>query len=257
LVKLFIFKIFKDEISLFESLITWGNHQIKNTSKTLKEVLKEPMKYIRCGLIDPNDLIDIVKPSNLIEPEQYLIGLEYNASPTLIAELEKNNISFKPRGSLTNFKWVTTNNNFSFKDNNLTCTKIGASSWTNCYVYGTQKFSSGVHYFEIKINAQQGGGAGTYIGITSNPTSTYYSSDIVVGMNNAKYNILGSNFTAGINDKVGIKLDFPNSKAKFYKNGSDTGAYGNLIPNTTYYAIAHLYYINDSVSISIPNKTPK
>jgi len=134
----------------------------------------------------------------------------------------------------------------------------GSNTWTNCMVFGDKGFSKGKHYWEIKINSfgNISDLSGTVFGITTNKSSSSYSTDMSVGMSNANYNISGSGCTGTIGSTLGVLLDFKQSFVKFYFNGTNIGT-GVLIKGTTYYPVLHLYYVGDDHTVSFPKKKPK
>lgn len=66
-------QLFFDEIQLFLKLIEWGNKR--------KEDVNDLMKFIRFSLISSQDLIKIVKPTQLCPQDIYVKSLEYLCNP--------------------------------------------------------------------------------------------------------------------------------------------------------------------------------
>jgi hypothetical protein len=214
-------------------------------------------------------LVNIVRPCNVVDDEQYVEALEFVNSPDLITKEKKMEIQYKPRGSdddeeeeyssssKTKFIWVNyrTLNAFNIT-NKLQFTKIGNSNWTDCFIFGSKQFKSGVHYFEIKID-YTASGAGIYMGVTANRDTSYYSSDIVMGCSGSNYNCSGGNcYVANSNDRIGIKLDFKNLTVSFYKNDISTNIIGYMKKDFSYTPVVHCFYQNDKFTLSFP-KVPK
>jgi hypothetical protein len=57
-------------------------------------------------------------------------------------------------------------------------------------------------------------------------------------------------------DKIGVLVDMDNKHVRFYKNSKYLGIYQNLDSNSSYYAIAHLFYCGDKISIISHEKIP-
>lgn len=95
-------KLSIDEFEMYKSLIKWCKKQKEKTpEKQDKEVLKNILPLIRLPLIDVNDLILTIKPSNLFPLDDYLDALEYQISPEDVDV--KGKIQFEPRGQ--RFLW--------------------------------------------------------------------------------------------------------------------------------------------------------
>lgn len=221
------------------------------------------IKNIRFPLIAPSDLIKVVKPylNKVVPLELYVTAIEFNASQESLEKsgYDMNKLQFKYRNTLTKFFWDVNSNftNFVFSNNNMKVTKTGQNSWTGSGVYGTAKYNSGKHYFEVLLDNVSGGGAGTYVGITTTPLTSIYSKDIVVGMSGTKYHCQGSNIKAQNGDIIGVLIDFNALKVKFYKNGVDSGISGVIKPKKDYVPVVHLYYQNDECTLSFGTKIPK
>lgn len=241
----------------------WGENKAKIENRSLEKVLEKVIQNIRFPLIIPSDLIKIVKPhlNKVVPLDLYVAAIEFNSSSEA---LEKSGYNMKTpqfefRNTLTKFVWDVTLNvtNFTLTNSNLTVTKQGQNSWTGASVFGSNKFNSGKHYFEVILDNVSSGGAGTYIGVTSNTSTSVHTKDKVVGMNGTKYHCTGSNIKAQNGDIIGVLLDFSNLKVKFYLNGIDAGVSGVLQAKVDYTPVVHLYYQNDGCTLSFGSKIPK
>jgi hypothetical protein len=69
-------KIAVEEIEIFHAVIKWGKNKLKK-NENLYDILRQFMRHIRFPLMTIDELIDVVKPTNLISEEEYICGLEY------------------------------------------------------------------------------------------------------------------------------------------------------------------------------------
>jgi len=255
-----------EEIDLFKAVIRWGNHRRRDITVTtpLKEIVQNLIPLIRFPLISGPDLVNIVRPCNVVDDIPYLDALEFVNSPDLIPK-NLRDFRYKPRnleedeegGSGKKFGWVgyRTVNQFEITKKKDEFKKIGTSSWNDCYIFGDKSFKSGIQYWEITVKYTQSG-SGVYVGITSNKDTSYYSSDISMGLSGSNYNCSGGNCYVVTGDRIGVRLDFKELKVNFYKNDINTNVWGTLIKGNLYTPVLHCYYNNDSFSLKFP-KAPK
>lgn len=84
-----------EEIDVWTSVFRWArNHVEKNRDKTLEQVIKNLVPYIRFPLMTNQELLEVVKKHRTYVPEEvYLEALEYKVAPT-----ERTEKRFVPRG---------------------------------------------------------------------------------------------------------------------------------------------------------------
>lgn len=148
--------------------------------------------------------------------------------------------------------------NFALSDNDKRVEKIGLNNWSNCFIFGSKAYSSGTHYWEIRIDKMMSP-TGLYIGVTADPFNSYYSRDICFSMSGSRYNCNSTKGTlvAKVGDHIGVLLDFRASTVYFFKNGIYSGYFGTLQSGKKYTAVAHMYYQKDILTLRFPNKVPK
>jgi hypothetical protein len=148
----------------------------------------------------------------------------------------------------------TLTSDYTIAGNTITKTG-GSSSWTNCWSTGTVGLNKGVHYWEWKVNKIESDGSGTAMGVTKTPNSAYFSSDLAIGMAGSLYSGISGVGISGLKpgDSVGILLDFKNLQIKFYLNGIEKSK-GAIQSGTTYYPVIHIYYVQNSFTLSFPKK---
>jgi hypothetical protein len=148
----------------------------------------------------------------------------------------------------------TLSSDYTISGNTITKTG-GSSSWTNCWSTGNVGLNKGVHYWEWKVNKIESDGSGTAMGVTTSPNSAYFSSDVTIGMAGSLYSGISGVGISGLKtgDCVGILLDFKKLQIKFYLNGIEKSK-GIIQTGTTYYPVIHIYYLQNSFTLSFPKK---
>ena len=250
-----------DEISIFNGILRWAKNEQKKNQKLLSEILKNLILLIRLPLISSEDLIKIIKPTNLFPFDSYLEALESHVAPEDVKQI---GIQFKSRGSnSTTFKWdiITGGNStcFTLSNQDKTIKKIsGGSTWNNAMVYGNKSFKSGKHYFELKLDSIASDKSGFAIGLSKDKNQKQkYSKDMVIGMSGYQYNLTGTNGSSNkLGDVIGVLVNFNQSIVSFYVNGKKLGVTGTLQSGQQYWPCVHLYYVNDQTTLSFPSTIP-
>jgi hypothetical protein len=251
-----------DELDLYKSLVVWAKHRsLKDTTKSQKELLESVLKNVRLIGIDASDLIAKVKKDGHISYDRILEALEAIIAPECFKMGTTQDLTSRSGSSV---KWaIKTNgtyaNLFKFSNKDLTVSKIGGGNqWNNAMLYGTKSLK-GKSYFEFKINNVNGDKSGYAIGLTKSTTAnTQYSGDLVIGLSGYAYNLIGGNsITVDKDDRVGMLVDIPKGKCYFFKNGAQMTCHGVLQKGTEYWPCVHLYYTNDSFTVTFPTKIPK
>lgn len=130
-----------DEVDLFKAIVRWGKTRCKDQEKhsDLKEVLANILPHIRYPLITAEDLIKVVKPSNLVPFESYLLGMEYNASPD---DFKDNpDPQFRDRGKVLSGSKLLNSKNAMILYKWIQKTRFKGKSWKLCYKASKDGFS--------------------------------------------------------------------------------------------------------------------
>lgn len=227
-----------EEDELFMRVVEWGKAKFETDgepvpTELLKAKLEPFMNLIRFPVMKADTLCDVVEPLGIV-PQKLLLEAykiislkhrkdEFNSNKCI----QRGKILFRLEPSKCHSKLLLSNNN-------LTVTKID-DNYTRS-VLGDRLFTSGVHYWEVKINTTTDGTI--LIGVAHSDyskLSSYYSKNIHErGKKNLMYycktgskyedNVAsdyGFETTAG--DVVGVLLDLDNRKLTFYKNGVSQG----------------------------------
>ena len=116
------------EVTLFQSILLWYEHRDLIPGTVLKEIFHQEIRY---PLISEIDLVNIVRPMKIVDPDLYTAALEYHLVPD------------KYRGSINqitnrrhapqNIKYINVNQQYmtvSDNNNGITITKTeGFLSW--------------------------------------------------------------------------------------------------------------------------------
>eukprot|EP01080_Neovahlkampfia_damariscottae_P007550 gene7550-11873_t len=251
-----------DEIDIFNGCVRWAKNKRKTKEESLETYLKDILPFIRFPNIDGAELVHYVKPTNLIDQELYIRILEQQTAPEDYELI--NPIKEIPGRGATRFKFdIKTGGNaslFKLSSNGLTIEKTsGNGSWSNAQIYGSKKLTSGVHYWEVKINSINSDRSGTAFGLCKDPTKKQqYSYDMVIGLSGYQYNMQGNDYTQfNANDTYGCYVDFNKGKVWFFHNGKQLQSHGVVKKGTAYWPCFHIYYVPDKFTLSFPSKKPK
>lgn len=250
-------KLSLDEYEIYQFLMKWAKNKQKETKQDIPKIVEKLKGCIRLPLICPDNLITM-RDSEIFTLDEFIQAYEYNLDNSMIVEEKK--YLYVPRVGGTNFKIdIKTNaydSYFTLSNKDTTCVKSnGSPNWESAMVYGTKGFNSGVHYWEIKIDSISSDKSGYVVGIVNNPKlKQQYSSTISVGMCGSNYlTKKKAGFNPKMGGKVGVYLDFNSLTVSFTYDGKLI-AYADLTKGQTYYPVVHLYYVNDSFSVSFPSK---
>lgn len=249
-----------EEFILMDSLYKWGKYRSNLDGKSIQDHTKNLIQYIRISQIDPVILVKTIRPWGIVPDKEYRKAVEYHAAPEYIAEedLEKDPFYQGRQGGTRFVLELKTNpqaSQFKLTKNNMCVERISGGGWNNCQVYSSKKITSKV-YCEFTINFVNSDRSGYVIGVVEeNDKDIQFSQGIGIGMSGNKYKTTGSTPSGNTGDKIGMLLDVPGKKVKFYKNGASMGIQGVLTKNA-YYVCVHLYYAKDGFSLSFPSKIP-
>ena len=94
--------VVSEEIDLFQAVVRWGKFQRQRMSQleaedkvpALPVILKSILPHIRLALIRPSDLINIVKPTNIISIETLFSVMAYHVTPE---NVDHHGVMYQPR----------------------------------------------------------------------------------------------------------------------------------------------------------------
>lgn len=207
--------------------------------KCLSQFKDKYMKYVRFGLIDKDDLENIVFPSNFVSTDIIKKSMDKNDGSYL----------FKNRVDFTNTFTPFNTTHYEVKSNKYTRSNDG--HYANITVYSAQLPPK--IYIEVKI-IKVVQVVGYSIGITKQKGNSY-EKDICVSPSGSRYNCSGSgsvNCSSG--DNIGIDFDKSRGTVEFYLNGKKTGLSSNIDKTLQYYVCVHTRSPNDSFEIYVKKK---
>jgi hypothetical protein len=130
--------------------------------------------------------------------------------------------------------------------------------YTNSQVFG-DKVLKGIAYWEVKflqitVNAR----SRTYVGVTTNRSICYYTSDICVSLAGAKNNCNGTTGISGYQgDSIGILVNTRQQMLYVFHNEKYANLYAKLNPSLSYYPVIHLIEKNVKIRVVFPRVIPK
>lgn len=254
-------KIEAEEHVLLEGLYRWAKYKSNTEGKPITDYTKNLVSFIKLSQIEPQILVKVIKPWNIIPDKEYKKAIEYHLAPEYISESEiQSDPFYQPRKSGQTFVFDLKTNpkaiNFKLTKNNTCVERTMGSGWNDCQVYSSKKITTKT-YMEFTIHNINGDKSGFVIGLVEdNNYNIQFSQGIGIGMSGNKYKTTGGVPSGNVGDKIGMLVDIPAKKVKFYKDGSSLNIEGVLSKNS-YYACVHLYYSQDSCSLSFPMKIPK
>lgn len=199
------------------------------------------LKYIRFGLIESNDLENIVFPSDLLS----------NDLKKLIEKKDTSSYLFKERVNFSNSFQPLSHNlqHYSISGNKFT--RSNNNHYANLGVYSN--ILPPKIYIEIKI-IKVVQVVGYSVGIAKTKGNSY-EKDICVSPSGSRYNCTGSgSINCSQGDSIGLDFDKSRGTLSFFLNGKETGIYSNLDKTTNYFACVHTRSPNDSFEIYIKPK---
>lgn len=250
------------EIVIYETAVKYSKAYVKSHSGVeYNEIFKSFIPSIRLPLLEEDELLTIIKPSNAFPFEKYLEALEYKIAPEDCEIVGKS--EYKTRGGQKGFIFVPCNStNFTLSNKNYTVEKTGGGNdWNFCQVHGKTPFGKGVTYFEYVIDTTNSDKSGFAVGITPWPGNgmTSVSNDHVCGLGGSNYGtVQGGTLTASKKGSViGILVEPNKSKVSWFLDGKSTGLTFNMVNGVQYCACVHLYYVGNKVTLKFPTKIPK
>eukprot|EP01090_Pellita_catalonica_P023749 TRINITY_DN994_c0_g1_i2.p1 TRINITY_DN994_c0_g1~~TRINITY_DN994_c0_g1_i2.p1 ORF type:complete len:330 (+),score=60.17 TRINITY_DN994_c0_g1_i2:515-1504(+) len=217
----------------------------------LKKEMQPLMQYIRFPMMGSDSLKEFqLRPDRLggFIPQELLDEALRHHALTIIAgnesskgwyQIDRTNLRFHPRQYHTRFLWDRSwhGQHIKIEDGGRTAKKM-STGWY-AIVFGDTGFTSGVHYWEIKVQSKEchigislktTNGMDNYLGAQNTGWAYVYSGHT----KNGNYLSYASGFNKG--DKIGVRLDIPRKTLSFYKNGTALGvAFTNIPQNTRLY----------------------
>jgi len=239
-----------NEKHLFDMVCEWGKEPGRD------QQVKVLLKKIRYPLMGPKTLVDEIKGNPLVPHQEYIEALEFFACPRLFKDSYKGNVKYRPRRGACQFGWDPNGmQNVLLSNFDKTIKKTGTNQW-DCMVLSDDSMSSGLQYWQIKIDALNGDKSGMALGVTAdrNLGMSSYNSCCSINMSGGAYNCRTVNNNNPVSpsqgDIIGFVVDFPNDEIKIYQNGTLIHI-GLQKPSTLgrLWAIAFLYYNDDQISL--------
>ncbi|KAL0478605.1 kelch-like protein [Acrasis kona] len=237
-----------NEKFLLKMVCEWGEEPGRT------EQVKLLLKKIRYPLMGAKTLVDEIKGNPLVPHEDYISALEYFACPRLFKDVLKTNPKYRTRRGACQFGWDNTGmTNILITNFDKTIRKTGVNQW-DCMVLSDASMSSGLQYWQIKIDVLNGDKSGLALGFTSDRNLGYssYNACCSLSMSGGAYFCTAAPNTPSINqgDIIGFVVDFQNDESKIYQNGRLIQT-GTQKPSTLgeVWAVAFLYYSDDQISL--------
>lgn len=232
------------ELDVFQAVLRWGKAQrdIEGNAVDLAKALKPLLELIRFPQMAPDELADIVEPSQVVPSSLLMEAYRHHVVSSRSSEPFAGNARSKPRkGTIV---WDFRSGQ-GFEPHELNPLGVTASSNTHMTLRASRAFSTGRQYWEIHIDKVS---LYTWVGLVADGASldafmgdqdngwAYSSNGTLFHATRIRNKSFSEPFSDG--DTIGLDLDMETRTLGIWKNGSWMGVAFSSLPSRLYPAIS-------------------